>query len=124
MSSSESESSSAALAAASTSSATFLGTRLCFGLSADTQDSSSSKLLSIQQLETLEEFFSTFQIVVNGVNNSSSFFEAFFDGEIVEVELFDFSLCVVLCLASCGTFEAKGCSGGINRPELGFALVK
>ena len=61
---------------------------------------------------------------MNGVNNSSSFFEAIFDGEIVEVELFDFSLCVVLCLASCGTLETKGGSGGIDRPELSLTLVK
>lgn len=66
----------------------------------------------------------TFKVVVNRVNDSSGFFESFFDSEIVEIKFFDFSLCIILCLASGGALEAEGSAGRINRPQLSLALVE
>ena len=58
------------------------------------------------------------------MNDSSGFFESFLDTEIVEIKFFDFSLSIVLCLASGGALEAEGSAGGIDGPQLSLALVE
>jgi hypothetical protein len=61
---------------------------------------------------------------VNGVNDSSGFFESFFHSEIVEIKFFDFGLCIILCLSGGGALEAEGSAGRIDSPQLSLALVK